>query len=423
MGSVAKKWMQTELFDQAPFCICVVNRAYHVIEANPQFTRTYGPWKGRRCYSVYKRRRSRCERCGVAESFRDGRVRVREEEGVDLEGRPRHYMVHIIPLVAASGKIFSAVEISTDITAMKNLEQEKLKAERLAAVGQTVAGLAHGIKNIIMGLDGGMYVMGSGIRRNDHERIKQGWAMLEENVNRISHFAHEFLGFARGSKPHVSQVDANAVAAKVIDLFADKAGMAGIELRLQPQAGLAAAPMDEAGIHTCLSNLISNALDACESSDKPEPCVTLSTREKDGVIIFQVADNAGGIDSEMRQKVFTNFFSTKATGKGTGLGLLTTRRIVQDHGGSVSFDSTENVGSVFRLEFPRSRLPKPTAEEDAAKPGASEEARAVQDRRDSHGAATGQVDSDRRGRTRCADLPANRARGRGLQGDHRQRRR
>jgi signal transduction histidine kinase len=422
MPSIVRKWMQTQLFEQAPFCICVVNRAYHVIAANPQFTRTYGPWKGRRCYSVYKRRRSRCERCGVAETFRDGKVRVREEEGVDLEGRPRHYMVHIIPLVAARGKISSAVEISTDITAMKNLEQEKLKSERLAVVGQTVAGLAHGIKNIIMGLDGGMYVMGSGIRRNDDQRVKQGWAMLEENVNRISHFAHEFLGFARGSKPHVSQVDPNAVAAKVIELFAEKARMAHIELCLEPQAGLAPAPMDEAGIHNCLSNLISNALDACESSDKPEPRVTLSTQETDGVISFQVADNAGGIDTEMRQKVFTNFFSTKATGRGTGLGLLTTRRIVQDHGGSVSFDSTENVGSVFRLEFPRNRLPRPGEEEKAARPGAPQGAPAIQDRRDSHGAATGQADSDCGGRTGCADLPANRTRGRGLQGDHRRRR-
>jgi signal transduction histidine kinase len=67
--------------------------------------------------------------------------------------------------------------------------------------------------------------------------------------------------------------------------------------------------------------------------------------------------------------VFTNFFSTKESGKGTGLGLLTTRKIVQEHGGKVSFESSEGKGSTFRLEFPRSRLPQPANDVDACKQG------------------------------------------------------
>ena len=69
-------------------------------------------------------------------------------------------------------------------------------------------------------------------------------------------------------------------------------------------------------------------------------------------------DNGIGMDSEIRKKVFTNFFSTKGSERGTGIGLLTTRKIVQQHGGSVSFVTTEGEGSVFRLEFPRDRLPR-----------------------------------------------------------------
>jgi signal transduction histidine kinase len=85
----------------------------------------------------------------------------------------------------------------------------------------------------------------------------------------------------------------------------------------------------------------------------------LSTEDRDGTLVFEVADDGVGMDYEIRKKIFSNFFSTKATGKGTGLGLLTTRKIVQEHGGKVSFDSTEGAGSVFRLEFPRDRLPQP----------------------------------------------------------------
>ena len=116
--------------------------------------------------------------------------------------------------------------------------------------------------------------------------------------------------------------------------------------------------MDAEAIHTCLVNLVSNAVDACETSDRPGGRVMLSTYERDGVIVYEVTDDGVGMDYEIKKKVFTNFFSTKALRKGTGLGLLTTRKTVQEHGGKVSFESVEGQGSTFRIEFPRSRLPQ-----------------------------------------------------------------
>jgi signal transduction histidine kinase len=423
--TIARRWICGRLFAQAPFGICVIDRSYRILDANPRFTSTWGPARGRRCYSVYKRRRARCDQCGAAEAFRDGKTRVREEEGLDREDRQHHYMVHILPVTDRSGRVVAAVEISTDITEFKRLEAEKLQAERLAALGQTAAGLAHGIKNIIMGLEGGLYVVGSGIQSRNDERIQRGWSMLEDNIGRISSFAKEFLSFARGTPPRISEVDPNAVAAKVTGLFAEKAGTAGIALRFEPQAGIARAPMDESGLHTCLSNLISNALDACEVSEKPSPEVTLLTREQNGMIVFEVKDNARGIDSEIRQKVFTTFCSTKATGKGTGLGLLTTRRIVQDHGGSVAFESTPDEGSVFRLSFPRTRPRRERAHAEAASGGPSPERRDVPETPGGtkHGKPARQAGPGGRGRAGRAALPAGRPRGRGLPGGERRRRR
>jgi signal transduction histidine kinase len=87
--------------------------------------------------------------------------------------------------------------------------------------------------------------------------------------------------------------------------------------------------------------------------------VTVRTHDHGGSLVFEVADTGTGIDYEIRKKVFTTFFSTKGSGKGTGLGLLTTRKIVQQHGGKVAFESTAGSGSVFRLEFPHDRLPRP----------------------------------------------------------------
>jgi PAS domain S-box-containing protein len=352
---VPYSWLNDELFDRVPVAICVIDEEFRVVEANAKFTELYGEWAGHRCYEVYKDLTERCVRCGAAKTFEDGRTREREEEGVDRLGRPQHYLVDIVPVVREDGSIPYIIEMSTDITELKQLQREKIEAERLAAVGQTVAGLAHGVKNLIMGLEGGMYVVNSGLRSGNEERVLQGWRMLEEDIGRISAFVKEFLEFARGRQPRVQMIQPNDVARTVVDRYRERASRSGVDLRVD-LGELDEAPMDEEGLHTCLTNLVLNAIDAC----------VMSTNEADGVLTFEVKDDGCGMDYEIKQKVFTNFFSTKASGKGTGLGLLTTRKIVQEHGGRVSFDSSEGEGSVFRLEFPRENLPKPQEEEAAA---------------------------------------------------------
>ena len=356
-----RKWVRTEVFDQAPVCISVIDRDFGIAEANREFSETFGEWQDLPCFSVYKDREERCEECAAARTFVDGKVRVREEKGLSPHGKPIDYLVHMVPLIRPDGKIEFIIEMSTDISEMKLLEREKLEAERLAAVGQTVAGLAHGIKNIIMGLEGGMFVVSSGLRTADSELIGEGWEMLEENITRISAFVKEFLEFARGREPEVSLVDPNELARKIIDLYRDSAALAGIQLKADLAEGLDVMAVDGEAIHVCLANLVSNAFDACEVSDSDDCSVTLSTREESGAVIFMVKDDGCGMDYDVKQKVFTNYFSTKGSDKGTGLGLLTTRKIVQEHGGTVSFESTEGLGSEFCIKLPRDRLPKPKA--------------------------------------------------------------
>ena len=354
-----KNWVRTQLWDQVPMAISIIDRNFNIVGANRCFEETYGDWRSRPCYWVYKGRSERCEQCAATASFDDGRDHVREELGVVRDGKQTYYSVHMVPLVHKDGSIPFVFEMSTDITHTKVLEQEMLRAERLAVVGQTVAGLAHGIKNVLMGLDGGMYMAKSGIQSGNTERLLEGWQILEENVARISSFVKEFLEFAKGRVPDVQLMDPRRPALQVIDLFKDTARLAGIELSVRVPDEMREAPMDEEAIHTCLTNLVSNALDACETSDKPEHRVSLKVSAQDGVIVYEVSDNGSGMDYEVKKKVFTNFFSTKASGKGTGLGLLTTSKIVQEHGGRVSFESDKGRGSTFRLQFPRSRLPRP----------------------------------------------------------------
>lgn len=353
-------WVRVHLFDQVPICISIIDRNYRIVDANARFREVFGDWEYLPCYKVYKGRDEPCQHCAAARSFADGQVRIREEEGVVQNGEPMDYLVHMAPIRGPQGKIRYVVEMCTDITEVKRLEKEKREAERMAAVGETVAGIAHGIKNVLMGLEGGMYAVNSGIELGDDARIARGWTTLEENVDRISQFVKEFLDFAKGRKTAVAVVDPNAPAQEVADLFRERAAQSGITLKVDLQPDIPPAPLDEDGIHTCLANLVSNAIDACMVSEKRRDfVVSLTSREEDGVIVFEVADNGSGMDYEISKKVFSKFFTTKGSDRGTGLGLLTTKRIVHQHGGSISFESKEMEGSVFRIELPREALPEP----------------------------------------------------------------
>ena len=355
-----KKWVRNKLWYQVPVSTCVIDKNFKIVDANPSFAEKYGDWQNRFCYSVYKGRSERCENCAASQTFSDGLVRVREEQGIVKKDEPTYYLVHMVPMIGNDGEIQLVVEMSTDITFTKQLEQQKLEAERLAAVGQTVAGLAHGVKNLLMGIEGGMYVIRSGLERVDAQRILKGWEMLEEDINRITSFVKEFLDFARGRTPQVRLIDPNRPVRNVFELFRDAAKLKGIEIKANLQEEMPYAPMDEEGIHTCMANLVSNAIDACEISDKPNRNIVITSREQDGSLFFEVADDGSGMDYEIKKKIFTGFFSTKGSGKGTGLGLLTTRKIIQEHGGKISVESSEGAGSIFRLEFPLDRLPQGT---------------------------------------------------------------
>ena len=293
--------------------------------------------------------------------FHSGAEHTATHTGVDKNGNETHYIVTATPLHhAPDGSVEAVMEIATDITRLRELEEEKLAAERMAAVGQTVAGLAHGVKNVITGLEGGLYVMKIGLKNSDVDQLAKGLSMLDNNIARISHFIKEFLGFARGRLPVTQMLYPNQIAREVYELYRDAALRAGVALVPDFQSGMTEVSFDPDALHACLANLVSNALDACMMSDKKDARIIISTKMKDDIITFEVVDNGIGMDYEVKKKVFTNFFSTKESGKGTGLGLLITKKIVQEHGGRVEVISEPGQGATFRLIFPVSRLPKPS---------------------------------------------------------------
>jgi len=245
-----------------------------------------------------------------------------------------------------------------DLRPIKKLEKEKLEAERLAAVGHTVAGLAHGVKNLITALEGGMYMLKSGLSKGDVSRLQKGMDMLYRNINRISMFVKAFLNFSKGREIQAQLNNPAEIAQEVVELYAAKAEELGIELKNEQIRDIKPAVIDYESMHECLTNLIGNAIDACRVSENKKGCrVIVRTYERDNIINYEVIDNGCGMDYEVKKKVFTSFFTTKGLG-GTGLGLLMTKKTVQEHGGTIKVTSKPNQGTSFRIRLPRKRLPK-----------------------------------------------------------------
>lgn len=311
-----------------------------------------------------KRRVSRKELVSILpEGFLDkvdkasGHIYLPETEVKTIEGKIIPVRLIGIKLQVDDRYMGMAFSIQ-DLREIKKLENEKMEAERLAAVGQTVSGLAHGVKNLITSLEGGMYMLNSGINKSNVERIQKGMEMLVRNIDRISTFVKEFLNFSKGREIHVKRCDPAEIAEEVVDLYTVKARELGIELLNEKIGNIEPAPIDYESMHECLTNLVGNAIDACQLSDNEGGChVWVRTFEENGTIVYEVVDDGCGMDYEVKKKVFTTFFTTKGLG-GTGIGLLMTKKIIQEHGGKIDVESKPGQGSTFRIRLPRNRLPK-----------------------------------------------------------------
>ena len=241
-----------------------------------------------------------------------------------------------------------------DLREIKHLEKELLKSERLAAIGQTVAGLAHGIKNILHGLKGGSYLVDIGIKKDESEKLKKGWEMIKRNIGRTSNLVMDLLSYSKEREPEFETCWPNQIADDVCALLQEKARENNVQLDKDFDDSIGEVLMDPNSVHEVLLNLVSNAVDAClfdEDTSKNFQVDLKTTHEKDNVIKFEISDNGIGMDEAVIRKLFTSFFSTKGH-RGTGLGLMVTRKLIEEHNGSIDVNSQPGKGTTFIVRLP-----------------------------------------------------------------------
>ncbi|MFZ0448955.1 MAG: PAS domain S-box protein [Desulfatiglandaceae bacterium] len=256
-------------------------------------------------------------------------------------------------LYEESREVGSVVFIQ-DLREIHRLQKEKEQAQRMAAIGRTVAGLAHYIKNILNGLRGGAYVIDSAMSKQDVDLMKKGWNMVERNIELISNIVMDMLIYSSEREPHYEWIDPNELVREVLELMEERAGLSGVVFVHELDERLQKVAMDRTAIHRCLLNLVSNAIDACtlEGIVEGNGVVTVRTDKPDGWgVRFSVIDNGTGIDQKIQGRLFKDFYTTKGY-KGTGLGLPVTHKIVREHEGELSFETEQGKGTTFTLLLP-----------------------------------------------------------------------
>lgn len=225
-----------------------------------------------------------------------------------------------------------------------------VQAERLAAIGQTIAALSHHIKNILQGLRSGSDIMKMGLKDKNETLLQQGWRITEKNQAKIYDLVMDMLSYSKERVPAVEPTDVNAVVRDVVELLEPRAKEMNVTLETSLAEGLPLVQADPEGLHRALLNVAGNALDAVE--ERPDPKVTIGTRLGDeGSLRIIVLDNGPGIPPHQVAEIFKPFSSTKGS-RGTGLGLPVSRKVLREHGGDIVVQSQVNVGSKFTLRLP-----------------------------------------------------------------------
>jgi signal transduction histidine kinase/pSer/pThr/pTyr-binding forkhead associated (FHA) protein len=227
--------------------------------------------------------------------------------------------------------------------------REKIQNERLAAMGQAISGLSHYIKNILAAMETSHTMVEKALLAEDLQVISKVWNILRRSNQRISNLVLDMLAYSKEREPETQLCQVNAICKEAAELMHDRMQAQTGKLHLDLDQQLPLIQADPQGIHRCLLNLLSNAVDALDQNHGE---VRISTRQQDesGVIIT-VKDNGSGIPERIQQRIFDVFFSTKGS-QGTGLGLAVTRKIIEEHGGSIEVQSDPGQGTKFTIQLP-----------------------------------------------------------------------
>ena len=222
--------------------------------------------------------------------------------------------------------------------------------ERLAAAGEAVALVSHSIKNILQGLGGGQEMVNAALLKGEQNQIRAGWEIVDRNLAAIYALTMNMLAFSKEREPHLTPAQLNNIVEDAVHLVQHVADQRGVVLLTDLGEKMPAVPLDRDGVQQLVLNLVSNAVEAVEQGSG-QVTVRTGFLAAEELVLLSVEDNGPGIPQDQVMKVFEPFHSTKGQG-GTGLGLAVTKKVVEEHRGTIKVFTALGQGTRFEVRLP-----------------------------------------------------------------------
>ncbi len=306
---------------------------------------------GRVCFTALYDRDRPCDHCLVAETLRYEHDQSWTVRWLGEDHLPREWQVNAYPIPGSQASSARAVLVWQDRTDERRLENSLMQAEKLAAIGQLAAGVAHELNNPLTAVNANAQMLKMVIPLTDenYEAVDL-IAMAGERATKV---VRGLLDFAR--KEHYSFVpgSVNASILEALDLIGYQLQTAGIQVERQIDSDLPHVVASWEHLKSVWLNLLLNARDALQSIDDDRRIEIVTRRGRaDNQVQILVHDNGKGISAAETAHIFEPFYTTKDPGKGTGLGLATCHRIIEQHGGEISVASLPGEGTTFIVVLP-----------------------------------------------------------------------
>ena len=255
----------------------------------------------------------------------------------------------VLRLAAAPLEPGRVVVLVEDVTEQRMLETQLIQNDKMASIGQLVSGVAHELNNPLTSIAG----LAELLLERDAGAPREHLRVIHDQAERAGRIVRNLLTFARKGVPEQTAVDLNDVVSRTTLLIMYELQLHGIELEtvLSPDAVVVWGDRHE--LQQVLLNLVTNAVQAVSTLPPERPRrLRLSTERHEGEAVLRVRDTGPGVPPHLVPHLFTPFFTTKAPGEGTGLGLSLSYGMVKAHGGLLAYEPPPEGGAEFRITFP-----------------------------------------------------------------------
>ena len=334
------------LFDSLPCYISVVDNTIRLTWINKMFKESFGGDHGDCCYKVLRGLDEPCSGCAAQKTFLDGKSYQYEMELTDLSGQTVNVISWTIPIRNETGEISHVLIMSTNTSQIDELK------DHMSSLGLMVGSLSHGIKGLLTGLEGGVYMLNSGFSKDNGEEIKEGYEVVKQMVGRMRNLILDILFYTKGGELKKESVNIIDLANDVTMVVEQKMKNGKIQFLKDFDKSLSTFEVDAGMFSTALINILENAIDACvDDNAKDSHNIVFSIRPDKEHVVFSIQDDGIGMDRETRENMFSLFFSAKGK-KGAGLGLFLSKKIIHQHGGVITVDSEKGRGTLIEIKVP-----------------------------------------------------------------------